>query len=157
MGGGGWGHDEQAVGRVGCRRRPCDLDGGLIALSLVSVGGRDLWETEQKRGNLIRVDQASLCVACQVCQQYVFVSPPPPTHFTSVNGSVCSQVISTSGAFSPCAPAVGVGLWPLCAPREDSAWTKQPLKRLREENFTRGTFGCACLPARLQLPPPCAE
>lgn len=53
--------------------------------------------------------------------------------FTSVNGSVCVQVISSSGAFSPYAAAVGVGLWPLCAPCEDSVRTKQPLKHLREK------------------------
>lgn len=126
-----------------------------VALSLEPVGGRDLWETEQKMttGNLIRVDQTSLSVARQVCQQcccFFFYF-----RFTSVSGSVCVRVISTSGAFSPYAAAVGVGLWPLCAPREDSMWTKQPLKRLQEErNSHEALLILACLLAGLQLPPP---
>lgn len=42
-----------------------------VALSLEPVGGRDLWETEQKMttGNLVRVDQTSLSVARHVCQR----------------------------------------------------------------------------------------
>lgn len=104
-------------------------------------------------GHLIRVDQTSLSGARQVCQQccffFVFF------RFTSVSGSVCVRVISTSGAFSPYAAAVGVGLWPLCAPREDSIWTKTATQALtRGKKFTRGTFDSACLLAGLQLLPP---
>lgn len=76
--------------------------------------------------------------------------------FTSVSGSVCVRVISTSGAFSPYAAAVAVGLWPLCAPCEDSIRTKQPLKRLREERNSHKALLIllACLLAGLQLLPP---
>lgn len=75
--------------------------------------------------------------------------------FTSVSGSVCVRVISTSGAFSPYAAAVGVGLWPLCAPCEDSTWRKTATQALtRGKKFTPGTFDSACLLAGLQLLPP---